>query len=832
MKYVGLVLGGIFSAIGHMLGFIFKNIYIAIRRFTLDPANKNVIWNIQAFSLLFFLILIFLWLVGRYQDVIYGTAEPVFFRAIPLLVACFLGHTIYSCPALFQNQYAKPVIQTFLNAFSALALGQIILCYVERTPGLIIAAILLILAVYLTLHYTLKMNVNATIFSKLTATAEQAAANANVQKQKSPKKGDANTGDDKEVKSESFPREGLMELGGIDLNQPGCLSHLRYYSEACELELFYTRPTKERQSQLMKLSRNDRPQHGQIIAGTGAGKTLFATNLITQDLLNDFMGSTIIDPKGALIKRLANFLDRVGRPYHRLDPQTDDSDCLNPFFVPEGKDIEPMIEANVAAFHAYLGPDAVQYFKSRATQLFRVGVKALKMVYGNDVTYVELDRLIQPLNDDFRAEVIHQLTLQGKENQVPLLLEYTRNMAGSPKMQEHAMQTYSNLYDYLSELTSNKYIQKIFCGKSTFSIDEALENGEIILFNGAYGTLQTLTYTAGRLFLNLMRASTFRRNLDGKVRPHQLTVDELEMFADEEFSTFLEMAREFEVYVNVIHQGNEQLNDVSKRLAAMVKQNAVQKFILAGLDPDDAKYYADLIGEEYKIGQSSGTDEMSTTGFRTQIKEEKRYTVMPKEILSLKGYNPETGEPAECLFRGVQNNVRLEPVIGLIYPLPRVLFSPINRPSNDLDDVEERLDEQVERGTEVVEQFDIEETPTAPKAVEGKKDEARLERIKRNAQQRREQQSAAEAEHTEMASVAIAEEQSIKQETIRNPLWDEPREPGEENSETGEKGEGIVSPSGVTFKPASIDDKALKIAQQIKRDAQNARNAKESSKTE
>src|SRR5690606_13252011 len=151
--------------------------------------------------------------------------------------------------------------------------------------------------------------------------------------------------------------EGLTDLGEIDLSKPGCLSHLRYYSEACELELFYTRPTKNRQSQLMKLTRNDRPQHGQIIAGTGAGKTLFATNLITQDLLNDFIGSTIIDPKGALIKRLANFLDRVGRQYHRLDPQIDDSDCLNPFFVPEGKDIEPMIEANVAAFHAYLGPD-------------------------------------------------------------------------------------------------------------------------------------------------------------------------------------------------------------------------------------------------------------------------------------------------------------------------------------------------------------------------------------------------------------------------------------------------------------------------------------------
>ena len=79
--------------------------------------------------------------------------------------------------------------------------------------------------------------------------------------------------------------------------------------------------------------------------------------------------------------------------------------------------------------------------------------------------------------------------------------------------------------------------------------------------------------------------------------------------------------------MNVIHQGNVQLEDVSERLAGMVKQNAVQKFIMAGLDNDDAEYYADMIGEEYQIGQSSGTDEMSTTGFKTQLKEEKRYRV-------------------------------------------------------------------------------------------------------------------------------------------------------------------------------------------------------------
>lgn len=818
MKYIGMVIGGIFSAIGHMMAFIFKNIYIAIRRFTLDPANKNAIWNIQAFSLLTLLLFIFLWLVGKYQDVIYGVDDPIVFRAIPIILACFLGHSIYSCPALYQNQYAKPLVQTFLNALSVLAIGQLILAYTDRKTGLLIALFLFVLTVFFTLYYTLRIRVSSTIFSKLTAAAEE---------RKPRKEHKIMSNHSKEEREEekaerNYSWDDIKELDSIDLNTPGCLSHLRYYSELCELELFYTRPTRERQSQLMKLNRSDRAQHGQIIAGTGAGKTLFATNLITQDLLNDYIGSTVIDPKGSLIKRMANFLDRIGRKYYRLDPLVDNSDCLNPFYVPESEDIEPMIERNVAAFHAYLGPDAQIYFKSRATQLFRVGVKALKLVYGNEVTYNELDKLIQPINDDFRVEVLHQITLLGKEGQVALLMEYTRNMAGSPKMQEHAMQTYSNLYDYLSELTSNKYIQKMFCGKSTFSIDEAMKNGEIILFNGAYGTLQTLTYTAGRLFLNLMRASTFRRNMDGNVRPHQLTIDEVEMFADEEFSTFMEMAREFEVFVNVIHQGNEQLDDVSKRLGAMVKQNAVQKFIMAGLDPNDAKYYSEMIGEEYKIGQSSGTDEMSTTGFKTQIKEEKRFTVMPKEILSLKGYNPETGDPAECLFRGVHNNVRLDPVIGLIYPLPKVLFTPLEvMGENDINEEVENDHNAImaknQKREEVVDEIEI------------KDNNDKLEKIKKKAQQRKELHS---------NDCEIETQTEINElTTVRSPLWDEQDPVNDsnnpvENTPNGEEGGNIVSPRGVTFRPASIDDKALKLAQQIKNDAQISRNEKKSSKTD
>ncbi|MFX3639830.1 MAG: type IV secretory system conjugative DNA transfer family protein [Candidatus Pristimantibacillus sp.] len=787
MKYIGMIIGGVLSAIGHMFAFMFKNIYISIRRFSLDPANKNVIWNLQAFGLLGVFLLSFFWLIGKYQDLLYGS-EPVFFRAIPLLLPCFLGHIIYSCPALFKNTYAKPIIQTLLNSISALALGQIILRFIPLHFGLIIAVVIFVASIVATLYYTLNFSVKRTVFNKLLQTVEEAEMQLK-------------SSSDKSDRRDHVSGEELSVFEGIDLNELGCLSHLRYYSKDCRLELFTTVPTKERQSQLIVLKRNDRGQHSQYIGGTGAGKTLLATNHITQDLLNDAIGSTVVDPKGSLINRLANFLDRTGRPYYRLDPEYEFTDCFNPFFVPDGRDIEPMIEANISAFHGYLGPDSEQYFKSRSSQLMRVGIKALKLVYGNDCTYNELNQLIQPLNDDFRAEVLSKLL--GREDQVPLLREYTKNMSGNAKMQEHTMQTYSNLYDYLSELTSNKFIQRIFCGPSTFNIDDVLKDGEVVLVNGAYGTLQTLTYTVGRLYLNLLRASTFRRNIKEEVTPHQLTVDEIEMFADEEFSTFMEMAREFEVFVSVIHQGNEQLNDVSRRLGAMVKQNAVQKYILAGLEPEDAEYYADLMGEDYKIGLSSGTDEMSTSGFKTQIKEEKRYAVMPSEILRLKGYNPETGDPGECMFRGVSNNVRMDPVIGLVYPLPKVLFSPLKNKVT--------VENIIETEEEISEALD-EEIITR---------DYRLERIKLNANKQREEKQV-ESEKSNEAVVSKTE-----QYVSRNKMWDSEGEvvAAAENTQKNSRIE-------VKFSAATIDNTALKLAQRVKDASELKRIKKENSEAE
>ncbi|MEJ3720106.1 type IV secretory system conjugative DNA transfer family protein [Paenibacillus polymyxa] len=706
MRIVGMLIGGLISLILHVSSFVLKNLYIQLVRFVRDDANAKTKWTIQAVFLFPLFMFTFIWMVGRYQDIVVFDREPATLRSIPLLLVCFFGHTIYDSPVLRKNIYAKTVIQTLLNTISVLALGQILISFIGSSIGIVITFIMLTITIFLSLRLSKHSSLQDTMFSRLHSIVEKA---------QSPKRFSLIYFFSNKTKYKAKAIYAL-ENTKIDLSQKGCLSHLRYYSEDCRLELFWSVPTLNKQSKLQVLKKSDRAQHTQILGGTGSGKTLFAATTTAQDFFNDAIGSTIVEPKGTFVRRSANLLDRIGRNYYRLDPDIENSDCLNPLYVTEGKDFELMIEANISAFHAHLGPEAKQYFKSRSTQLLRVCIKALKLAYGNECGFDELNEIIQPFGEELRTDTLFILQQKKLLNQVQLLNEYHKNLGTDGKIKEFTMQTYSSLHDYMLELTSNAHIRKMFCGKSTFNIDDVLEKGEIVLFNAAFGKLQTLTYTVGRLYLNLLRASTFRRDLTVKFKNHSLVIDEIEMFGDEEFSTFLEMAREYNVFVTSIHQGNEQLNDVSRRLAAMMKQNAVQKFILAGLEVEDAEYYAKLFTDHYKQTLSSGTDEMSTTGFNTQEREEKRYLVDPSDFLRLKGFNPRTGEPAECYFRGVIDNVRLEPIFAEIYPLPQVLFTPLGQENED--DVKEWEEDRVEKEDEsIVEPMDNRIDPPLEKPI-------------------------------------------------------------------------------------------------------------------
>lgn len=786
MKFISMIVGGFFSALGHVLAFVLKHIYMTAKQFSRNKKNASKIWNMKAVFWLLASLTMFLLIVARYQDVIFVGKEPAMYLALPSLFLFLSGHTIYSSPIFRKIDGIKVLVKTLQLSLAVLAGGQFLLRFVPLAAALPITLIGLVITVVLVIKKSVFTPRDNSVFSQLTNVVEATEVSLGedlVKRVKSMRaiiQREEGGSPSKSIDESSFE--------GIDLSQKGCLSHLRYNDPTAKLDLFYTVPTEDEEATLISLTLHDRVQHSQNIGGTGAGKTLLATTKLVQDVLNDAVGVTLLEPKGSYITRMSNFIERVGREYFRLDPTLETSDCLNPLHVPEGEDIEQMIEANIAGFHAWLGPDARQFFKGRSTGLIRTCIKALKLGYGNKCGFNELFDIINPDGHDQRVDLLN--VLKDKIHLVPGLVSYHKNLSGPPKLYEQTVTFYASAYDYMLELTSNKYIQRMFCGESTFTIDEVMNGGKILLINAAYGKLQALTYTVGKLVLSLMRAETMRRDASsGNLLPHPLYVDEVEMFADNELSVFFEMAREFLVPVEVIHQGNEQLRDESKRLAAMVQQNAVQKYILAGTEVDDAEYYSKLFLEDYVSTISSGTDEMSTTGYNTQIKEEKRRKVDTSEILSLKGYNYTTGEPAECYFRGVINNVRLDAVKCHIYPIPSVLFSPLGNSDEEgavESDPDNDLDEEV---------MNILPAQAAAGDPEPKVEEDRS---------------------TITGSTKIVPNQNPGR--IRNEIWDTP---GTEEEKEGNKEEGGGAPTESKAQPliAHVDNKMMSVAQRIKENA-------------
>ncbi|MFB5268158.1 type IV secretory system conjugative DNA transfer family protein [Paenibacillus enshidis] len=785
MNFISMIIGGFFSALGHVLAFVLKHIYMTAKQFSRNKKNASKIWNMKAIFWLLVTIIMFLLIVARYQDAIFAGRGPALYLSIPGLFLFLSGHTIYSSPFLRDVTGIKVLVKTLQFSLAVLAGGQILLRFIPLAAVLPITAITLAATIAFVLKKSVLAPKDDSVFSQLTSVVEQTEENLGDNLAKRVK---ALSTIFRREKGASLPISSFeaSSFEGIDLSQKGCLSHLRYNDPSAKLDLFYTVPTEDEEARLISISLYDRVQHSQNLGGTGAGKTMLATTKLVQDILNDAVGVTLLEPKGSYISRMSNFIERVGREYYRLDPTLETSDCLNPLYVPEGEDIEQMIEANIAAFHAWLGPDARQFFKGRSTGLIRTSIKALKLGYGNKCGFNDLFDIINPDGHDKRAELLY--LLKDKRNLVPSLVSYHNNLSGQQKLMEYTIQTYSSAYDYMLELTSNKYIQRMFCRESTFTIDEVMNQGKLLLINAAYGKLQSLTYTVGKLVLSLMRAETMRRNTSSKLIPHPVYVDEVEMFADNELSVFFEMAREFDVPVEVIHQGNEQLKDESKRLAAMVKQNAAQKYILAGTEVEDANYYSELFLEEYVPTISSGTDEMSTTGYNTQIREEKRRKVDTSDILSLKGYNYATGEPAECYFRGVINNVRMDAVKCHIYPVPSVLFSP-------LGDSEQANSEQVDLAKDREEQM-------------GGEPEVVSEDSKTIPQE---------------ATKPIPESTKIiankKPERIRNAIWDDEGEKREEQGKEEEGGGETAVDNTKPLQTAYVDNKMMSVAQKIKANA-------------
>ncbi|PQP80355.1 hypothetical protein C0Q44_28505 [Paenibacillus sp. PCH8] len=162
----------------------------------------------------------------------------------------------------------------------------------------------------------------------------------------------------------------------------------------------------------------------------------------------------------------------------------------------------------------------------------------------------------------------------------------------------------------------------------------------------------------------------------------------------------------------------------------------------------------------------------------------------------------------------------MDPVIGILLPLPRVLFSKLSASEDIVEDDEDKDFSEPD--------FDEVVDVTQETDQDTKNDKLAKIKEKAAAQKGIMQQT----ENIEITREEHFLEENEKPLVVRNTFWDSPAEEPVQIKEKQKELEQILPQTKVRFAPASIDETTLRLAERIRQTAEDKRSNKGSSESE
>ncbi len=332
------------------------------------------------------------------------------------------------------------------------------------------------------------------------------------------------------------------------------------------------------------LKRTDRRRHLYVIGKTGTGKSTLLANMAINDLKNN-EGLCIIDPHGDLVETLLNYI-----PSHRIN----DVIYLDP------SDVERTVQINL-----FEGENVVhrELIASGIVSVFR---KLYGYSWGPRLEYILRNALLTLLkspsarlsdivemltNDSFRAKVVENLNDEILKNfwvyEFEQMSEKQRNEAIAP------------ILNKVGQFVSSPLVRNVVnAHKSSFSIEEVMDQGKILLVNLSQGKLgeDNATLLGAMLITKIQLAAMARVNLPEENRKDfYLYVDEFQNFATESFSKILSEARKYRLNLVLANQYIAQIpEDVQK--AIFGNCGSMIAFVMGS---DDAQLFYREFGQRY-----------------------------------------------------------------------------------------------------------------------------------------------------------------------------------------------------------------------------------------
>jgi hypothetical protein len=332
------------------------------------------------------------------------------------------------------------------------------------------------------------------------------------------------------------------------------------------------------------IKRADRRRHMYVIGKTGTGKSTLLANMAINDLKND-EGLCVIDPHGDLVDHLLDYIPsrRINDVVYFDPADTDRTVKINLF---EGENVahrELIASGIVSIFqklYAYSWGPRLEYILRNALLTLLQSKQARMSDIVDLLTNSKMrEKIVSELNDDILKNFwIHEF------DKLP---------------DRQRMEAIAPILNKVGQFVSSPLVRDVVnASKSSFSIEDIMSQGKILLVNLSQGKLgeDNATLLGAMLITKIQLAAMGRvYTPEEERRDFYLYVDEFQNFATGSFNKILSEARKYRLNLILANQYIAQIpEDVQK--AIFGNCGTMISFVMGA---EDAQVFSKEFGDKY-----------------------------------------------------------------------------------------------------------------------------------------------------------------------------------------------------------------------------------------
>lgn len=327
------------------------------------------------------------------------------------------------------------------------------------------------------------------------------------------------------------------------------------------------------QKRIFGIKEIDLRRHMYVIGKSGTGKSTLLANMIINDLKHD-KGLAVIDPHGDLIETVLNYI-----PKRRI----------NDVIVFDPTDPEAVVKLNL-----FEGSNMV-HRELIASGIVAIFQKLYANSWGPRLEYILRNTLLTLLSTNAKLDDILRMLTDDKyrkrivENMDDLVLKNFWEAEFNKMQERQRVEAISPILNKVGQFVTSPLVRNVVnTNQSSFSIDDVMNEGKILLVNLSQGKLgEDNTALLGAMLITKIQLAAMNRVYipEEERRDFHLYIDEFQNFATTSFIKILSEARKYRLSLILANQYIAQIPDEIKE-AIFGNVGSMASFILGARDAE------------------------------------------------------------------------------------------------------------------------------------------------------------------------------------------------------------------------------------------------------